>query len=138
LNPPASGRLRGIRAATKSKAAGARADREIEIRSPDAGGRGRLPPGGVPEIPGDFETFDRAVQRRFPEAEAWFAVGMPGCRIARRRWIDPKAVNGTLDPNWVQMYLVERKSGITLPSEIRSISRGCSGTGRTSPAPDSR
>jgi len=58
--------------------------------------------------------------------------------IARRRWIDPKAVNGTLDPNWVQMYLVERKSGITLPREVRSISKGCSGTGRTSLAPDSR
>ncbi len=60
------------------------------------------------------ETLGRTVYTLFPEAEPAFAFGMPGWRIARRRRIDPGSVRGTLDPNWVQVYLVERKSGVTL------------------------
>lgn len=56
----------------------------------------------------------QSIQALFPDAEPAFAFGMTGWRIPRRRWINPRSVRGTLDPNWVQIYLVERKSGMTL------------------------
>ena len=61
-----------------------------------------------------FESLARAVKEVFPDAEASFQFRMPGWKIPRRRDVDPKSVKGTLDPNWVQIYLVERRSGITL------------------------
>jgi len=74
-----------------------------------------------------YGALDRAIRGLFPEAEAVFAFGMPGWKIARRRWIDPKSVKGTLDPNWVQIYFVERKSGITLhlwnPADFNGMRR---------------
>jgi len=61
-----------------------------------------------------YESIGRAVRDLFPEAVTAFEFGMPGWRIPRRRRVDPGSFKGTLDPNWVQIYLVERKSGITL------------------------
>jgi hypothetical protein len=61
-----------------------------------------------------YETLERSVRELFPDAEASFQFRMPGWKIPRPRRVDPAAVKGTLDPNWVQIYLVERKSGITL------------------------
>jgi len=60
------------------------------------------------------DELDRTIHRLFPEAERVFAYHLPGWRIARRRWIDPKSVKGTIDPNWVHIFLAERKAGITL------------------------
>lgn len=60
------------------------------------------------------DRLDRTIRALFPEAERVFAYGIPGWRIARRRWIDPKSVKGTIDPNWVHIFLAERKAGITL------------------------
>ena len=59
-------------------------------------------------------SLDRAVRELFPDAEVSFQFKMPGWKISRRRRVDPKSVRGTLDPNWVQIYLLERKAGITL------------------------
>ena len=61
-----------------------------------------------------YESLARAVHELFPDASDSFQFKMPGWKIPRRRRVDPKSVAGTLDPNWVQIYLVERKSGITL------------------------
>ena len=61
------------------------------------------------------------------EAERLVAYGLSGWRIARRRWIDPKSVKGTIDPNWVQLFLAERKAGITLhiwnPVDFQAMQR---------------
>ena len=56
----------------------------------------------------------RAVRDLFAGAEPSFRFRMPGWKIPRPRKVDPASVAGTLDPNWVQVHLVERKSGITL------------------------
>src|SRR5213592_1725214 len=61
-----------------------------------------------------YATFERAVRERFPDAEASFQFPMPGWRVRRRRRVDPASVVGTLDPNWVQIYLEERKFGTIL------------------------
>jgi len=61
-----------------------------------------------------YATFERAVRERFPDAEASFQFRMPGWRVRRRRRVDPASVVGTLDPNWVQIYLEERKFGTIL------------------------
>ena len=61
-----------------------------------------------------YESIARAVREMFPEAETSFQFRMPGWKIPRPRRVDPASVEGTLDPNWAQVYLVERKSGITL------------------------
>jgi len=60
------------------------------------------------------DRLDRTIRALFPEAQRVFAYGLPGWRIPRRRWIDPKSVDGTIDPNWVNVFLAERKAGITL------------------------
>jgi len=60
------------------------------------------------------ESLARAVRELFPDAETSFQFRMPGWRILRPRRVAPASVRGTLAPNWVQVYLVERKSGITL------------------------
>ena len=61
-----------------------------------------------------YASLAEAIHRLFPDAEALFESRMPGWRIPRRRRVDPATVKGPLDPNWVQVHLVERKSGITL------------------------
>jgi hypothetical protein len=61
-----------------------------------------------------YAALERSVLEIFPDAEASFQSRMPGWRIPRPRHVDPASAQGTLDPNWVQIYLVERKSGITL------------------------
>lgn len=61
-----------------------------------------------------YEALARAVRELFPDAEGSFDPRMPGWKIPRRRRVDPASVKGTLDPNRAQVYLVERKSGITL------------------------
>src|SRR5437867_11007966 len=60
------------------------------------------------------ESLGRAVRELFPDAQVSFEFKMPGWKVPRRRPVDPSSVAGTADPNWVQIYLVERKSGITL------------------------
>ncbi len=67
-----------------------------------------------PRFRGVHASLARAVRELFPDAEVSFQFKMPGWKIPRRRRVDPKPVRGTLDPNWVQIYLVERKAGITL------------------------
>ncbi|TLZ55006.1 MAG: DUF1801 domain-containing protein [Methanobacteriota archaeon] len=60
------------------------------------------------------ESIGRAVRDLFPEAVTAFDFGMSGWRIPRRRRVDPESVKGTIDPNWVHIFLAERKAGITL------------------------
>ena len=53
-----------------------------------------------------------AVHKTFPLAEPTFDYGMPGFK-ARITDIKKEDRRGTLDPSFLQMFLVERKSGIT-------------------------
>ena len=61
-----------------------------------------------------YAALERSVREIFPDAEASFQLRMPGWKIPRPRHVDAASGKGTLDPNWVQIYLAERKSGITL------------------------
>jgi len=71
--------------------------------------------GASPRFREIHASLARAVREIFPEAEIAFQFKMPGWRIPRLpRRVDLKSVRGTLDPNWAQIYVVERKSGITL------------------------
>lgn len=67
-----------------------------------------------PRFRGINDELDRTIHRLFPENERVFVYGLPGWRIARRRRIDPKSVKGTIDSNWVHIFLAEREAGITL------------------------
>ncbi len=53
------------------------------------------------------------VREVFPSAEAAFAYKMPGFRIKVTRR-EVKEWKGTIDPNYLQLFLVERQQGITL------------------------
>jgi uncharacterized protein YdhG (YjbR/CyaY superfamily) len=59
-------------------------------------------------------SLGRAIENLFPDARSAFEYGMPGWRIPRPRRVDPASVKGTIDPNWVHVFLAERKAGITL------------------------
>jgi len=61
-----------------------------------------------------YKSVARAVHELFPDATDSFQFKMPGWKVPRHRKVDPESMEGTLDPNWVQIYLVERKAGITL------------------------
>jgi hypothetical protein len=55
---------------------------------------------------------DREIRTRFPQAEAVFEYNMHGWRVGR-----PKRVEkwkGTIDPNYLHIFVAERKNGITL------------------------
>ena len=60
-----------------------------------------------------FQELSVAVHKSFPEAEPTFAHGMPGFR-AQITNIHKENLRGTFDLNHLQLFLVERKSGITL------------------------
>ena len=53
------------------------------------------------------------VQRVFPNAENAFAHEMPGFKV-KVSHKEIKDWKGTINPNYIQIYLVERKNGITL------------------------
>ena len=55
---------------------------------------------------------DRLVRARFPHAEDVFEYNMRGWAIRRRT--DIRAWQGTIDPNWIRLYVAERKAGITI------------------------
>jgi len=59
-------------------------------------------------------SLGRSIGDLFPDARSAFEHGMPGWRIPRPRRVDPASVKGTIDPNWVHVFLAERKAGITL------------------------
>ena len=54
------------------------------------------------------------VKGAFPNALPVFEYKMPGWRIPRPKAGAPRLREGTIDPDWVHLFLVERKSGITL------------------------
>ncbi len=60
-----------------------------------------------------YREFSAAVSGTFPMAESTFAHGMPGFR-ARVADIKKEDRRGTFDPDHLQLFLVERKSGTTL------------------------
>jgi hypothetical protein len=55
---------------------------------------------------------DREIRARFPQAEAMFEYNMHGWRVSRPKRIE--TWKGTIDPNFLHVYLAERKNGITL------------------------
>jgi hypothetical protein len=83
--------------------------------------------GAKVEVPGDgyattstfsprmakaWRELDAAVRRVFPEAEPVFDYGARGWRVPRR--IRVESWKGTIDPNWLKVYVAERAQGITL------------------------
>ena len=61
---------------------------------------------------GIYHEFAAVVHETFPMAEPAFAHEMPGFKI-RITDIKKEDWRGTIDPNFLQLFLVERKSGIT-------------------------
>ena len=59
-----------------------------------------------------FQGLSAAVYESFPEAESTSAHGMPGFK-ARVTDTRQEERRGTFDPNHLQLFLVERKSGIS-------------------------
>jgi hypothetical protein len=60
-----------------------------------------------------FAALAKVVKMVFPNAEKTFAYNMPGFRIK----VSDKEIKdwkGTIDPNYLQIFLVQRKSGVTL------------------------
>ena len=55
---------------------------------------------------------DREIRSRFPEADAQFEYGMRGWRVPRARRLE--TWKGTIDPNFLHIFVAERKQGITL------------------------
>ena len=61
-----------------------------------------------------FRGLETMVKGAFPNALPVFEYKMPGWRIPRPKAGAPRLREGTIDPDWVHLFLVERKSGITL------------------------
>ena len=101
-NPPPSRRLEGVR--RRSPRAMVKAATTAGAYLARASARFR----------GVHAELGRAIRELFPGAKAAFEYGMPGWRIPRPRRVDPASVKGTIDPNWVHVFLAERKAGITL------------------------
>ena len=59
-----------------------------------------------------FQGLSAAIHESFPEAESTFAHGMPGFK-ARVADVKKDDWRGTFDPDHLQLFLVERKAGIT-------------------------
>jgi uncharacterized protein YdhG (YjbR/CyaY superfamily) len=55
---------------------------------------------------------DALVRKRFPKAEDAFEYNMRGWVI--RRPVHIQEWKGTIDPNWVRIFIAERKHGITV------------------------
>ena len=59
-----------------------------------------------------YREFAAAVHQAFPVPEPSFEHGMPGFKI-RITDVEKEEWRGTIDPNFLHLYMVERKSGIT-------------------------
>ncbi|MBM2827383.1 MAG: hypothetical protein HW403_1447 [Dehalococcoidia bacterium] len=58
-------------------------------------------------------NLDKIIVEAFPSAELVFEYNMPSCRVRITK--EPITVwKGTIDPNYLFIAIVERKSGITL------------------------
>ncbi|MEA3190353.1 MAG: hypothetical protein QOD77_935 [Thermoplasmata archaeon] len=65
-----------------------------------------------PRMAAAWKELDAAVRRVFPKAEPVFDYGVRGWRVPRPLKVE--AWKGTMDPNWLTLYLAERAQGITL------------------------
>lgn len=65
-----------------------------------------------PRLVAIHADLDCEIRRLFPQAEARRDYSMKGWRIARSTHI--KTWEGTIDPNFLHIYIAERKNGITL------------------------
>jgi len=60
-----------------------------------------------------YSELERVIEGVFPRGEQAFAYKMPGFRV-KVSGREITGWKGTIDPNYLQIFLVERKSGITL------------------------
>ena len=68
--------------------------------------------GGSERLVATHAALDALIRQRFPDAEDVFDYNMRGWAIRRRT--DIRAWKGTIDPNWIRLYVAERKAGITI------------------------
>ena len=64
-----------------------------------------------PRMEAIHSALDQEIKRRFPNAESRFEYNMHGWKTARPVKIE--SWKGTIDPNFLHMYIAERKNGIT-------------------------
>lgn len=55
---------------------------------------------------------DQSIRKRFPAAQDVFEYNMRGWAV--RRPVHITEWKGTIDPNWIRVYVAERKQGITI------------------------
>jgi hypothetical protein len=65
-----------------------------------------------PRLLAALGSLEAHVTRLWPHAEKVFEYNMNGWRI--HRGVDIPEWTGTIDPNWVRLYVAERKAGLSL------------------------
>jgi hypothetical protein len=68
--------------------------------------------GSSPRLVATHARLDALVRKRFPRAEDAFEYNMRGWAIRRPTRITEW--KGTIDPNWIRIFVAERKQGITV------------------------
>lgn len=81
--------------------------------------------GASPRLEETHARLGGMIRKRFPEAQEIFEYNLRGWKI--RRPVEVTEWKGTIDPNWIRIYVAQRKQGMTIhvwnPSDPEALKK---------------
>lgn len=96
----------------KPTASQKRAAEALRLSPEEQARRWQTHSGASPRLLETHSRLDLMIRKRFPTAEDAFEYNMHGWAI--RRPVTLTEWTGTIDPNWIRIFVAERKAGITV------------------------